>query len=43
MAVTILQLSAINDYECAPDRCAVAVAVNGVPIFGPEEGPVETP
>ncbi len=26
-------------YECAPDRGAVAVAVNGVPIFGPEEGP----
>ena len=26
-------------YECAPARGAVAVAVNGVPIFGPEEGP----
>ena len=26
-------------YQCAPDRGAVAVAVNGVPIFGPEEGP----
>ena len=26
-------------WECAPDRGAVAVAVNGVPIFGPEEGP----
>jgi hypothetical protein len=28
-----------GDYECAPDRGSVAVAVNGVPIFGPEEGP----
>ncbi|MDG1539385.1 MAG: YHYH protein [Candidatus Poseidonia sp.] len=26
-------------YECAPDRGPVGVAVNGVPIFGPEEGP----
>ena len=26
-------------WECAPARGAVAVAVNGVPIFGPEEGP----
>lgn len=26
-------------WECAPDRGAVAVAVNGVPIYGPEEGP----
>ena len=26
-------------WECAPDRGAVAVGVNGVPIYGPEEGP----
>ena len=26
-------------WECAPDRGAVAIGVNGVPIFGPEEGP----
>ncbi len=26
-------------WECAPDRGAVAVAVNGVPMYGPEEGP----
>ena len=25
--------------ECAPDRGSVAVAINGVPIFGPEDGP----
>ena len=28
-----------GDKECAPDRGAVAVAINGVPIFGPEDGP----
>jgi hypothetical protein len=28
-----------GDYECAPDRGPVAVAVNGVSIYGPEEGP----
>ncbi len=26
-------------WECAPDRGAVAVAVNGIPMYGPEEGP----
>ena len=26
-------------YECAPARGPVGIAVNGVPIFGPEEGP----
>ena len=26
-------------WECAPSRGAVAIGVNGVPIFGPEEGP----
>jgi hypothetical protein len=26
-------------WECAPDRGSVAIAANGVPIFGPEEGP----
>jgi len=26
-------------WECAPDRGAVAVSVNGVPIYGVEEGP----
>jgi hypothetical protein len=26
-------------WECAPDRGAVALAVDGVPMFGPEEGP----
>ena len=26
-------------WECAPDRGNVAIAANGVPIFGPEEGP----
>lgn len=31
--------AANGDYECAPDRGPVGVAVNGVPIFGPEEGP----
>ena len=25
--------------ECAPDRGSVAVAINGVPMFGPEDGP----
>ena len=28
-----------GDKECAPDRGSVAVAINGVPIFGPEDGP----
>ena len=28
-----------GNQECAPDRGAVAVAINGVPIFGPEDGP----
>ncbi|MGB0602224.1 MAG: YHYH protein [Candidatus Poseidoniaceae archaeon] len=28
-----------GDKECAPDRGAVAVAINGVPIYGPEDGP----
>ena len=28
-----------GDKECAPERGAVAVAINGVPIFGPEDGP----
>ena len=28
-----------GQWECAPDRGAVAVAVNGVPMYGPEEGP----
>ena len=26
-------------WECAPDRGTVAIATNGVPLFGPEEGP----
>ncbi|MFL2961504.1 MAG: YHYH protein [Candidatus Poseidoniaceae archaeon] len=26
-------------YACAPDRGSVAVAINGVPIYGPEDGP----
>ena len=30
---------ASGDKECAPDRGAVAVAINGVPIYGPEDGP----
>ena len=28
-----------GNQECAPDRGAVAVAINGVPIYGPEDGP----
>ena len=28
-----------GDYECAPDRGAVALSINGVPIYGPEDGP----
>ena len=28
-----------GNQECAPDRGAVAVAINGVPIIGPEDGP----
>ncbi|MGB2031965.1 MAG: YHYH protein, partial [Candidatus Poseidoniaceae archaeon] len=28
-----------GDKECAPDRGAVAVSINGVPIYGPEDGP----
>jgi len=31
--------AAQTQWECAPDRGAVAVAVNGVPMYGPEEGP----
>ena len=28
-----------GQWECAPDRGSVAIATNGLPIFGPEEGP----
>ncbi len=28
-----------GEYECAADRGSIAVAMNGVPIFGPEDGP----
>ena len=28
-----------GDYECAPERGAIAVAINGVPLYGPEDGP----
>jgi hypothetical protein len=28
-----------GDYQCAADRGAIAVAINGVPIYGPEDGP----
>ena len=28
-----------GDYECASDRGSIAVAMNGVPMFGPEDGP----
>ncbi|MBO58471.1 MAG: hypothetical protein CMA77_05700 [Euryarchaeota archaeon] len=28
-----------GQWECAPNRGPVAVAVNGVPMYGPEEGP----
>ena len=31
--------AANGQWECAADRGQVAVAANGVPIFGPEEGP----
>ncbi|MDP6900057.1 MAG: YHYH protein [Candidatus Thalassarchaeaceae archaeon] len=31
--------AAQGEWECAPNRGAVAVAVNGVPMYGPEEGP----
>ena len=31
--------AANGQWECAADRGQVAVATNGVPIFGPEEGP----
>ena len=31
--------AATGRWECAPDRGAVAIGVNGVPIYGPEEGP----
>ncbi|HIB23497.1 MAG TPA: YHYH protein [Candidatus Poseidoniales archaeon] len=31
--------AAAGRWECAPDRGAVAIGVNGVPIYGPEEGP----
>ena len=29
----------INGCDIAPDRGPVAVAVNGVPFYGPEDGP----
>ena len=28
-----------GDYQCAAERGAIAVAINGVPIYGPEDGP----
>ena len=28
-----------GEYECAADRGAIAVAINGVPLYGPEDGP----
>lgn len=28
-----------GDFECAADRGAIAVAINGVPLYGPEDGP----
>ena len=28
-----------GDYRCADDRGDIAIAINGVPIFGPEDGP----
>ena len=28
-----------GNYECAADRGAIAVAINGVPLYGPEDGP----
>ncbi len=28
-----------GNYECAAERGSIAVAINGVPIFGPEDGP----
>ena len=28
-----------GDYECAPARGAIALSINGVPIYGPEDGP----
>ena len=28
-----------GDKECAPERGSVAVSINGVPIYGPEDGP----
>ena len=28
-----------GDYQCAADRGAIAVAINGVPLYGPEDGP----
>lgn len=28
-----------GDYECAPARGSIAVAINGVPLYGPEDGP----
>ncbi len=30
---------AAGEYECAPDRGPVAIALDGVPIYGPEDGP----
>ena len=28
-----------GDYQCVADRGDIAIAINGVPIFGPEDGP----
>ncbi|MDP6869445.1 MAG: YHYH protein [Candidatus Poseidoniaceae archaeon] len=28
-----------GDYACAPDRGSIAIALNGVPLYGPEDGP----
>jgi hypothetical protein len=28
-----------GNFECAADRGAIAVAINGVPLYGPEDGP----
>ena len=31
--------SATGNYECAPERGPVSIAVDGVPFYGPEDGP----
>ena len=40
---TTIPLNPVNDsdgnYEMAPDRGPIAMAVNGAPIYGPEDGP----